>query len=90
MGINEEYDNVNESMYLDNLEEVKKYCNDIICYYSKNDPVCMMRGLSSEHFGELSVNASVPVAEHGIAAHTAYWRCEDIAKCIWSLAHGDM
>lgn len=59
-------------------------------YYSKNDPVCMMRGLSSEHFGELSVNASVPVAEHGIAAHTAYWRCEDIAKCIWSLAHGEM
>lgn len=37
LGINEEYDNVNESMYLDNLKEVKEYCNDIICYYSKND-----------------------------------------------------
>lgn len=38
LGINEEYDNVNESMYLDNLKDVKEYCNDIVCYYSKNDP----------------------------------------------------
>lgn len=38
LGINEEYDNVNESMYFDNLIDVKKYCDDIICYYSKNDP----------------------------------------------------
>lgn len=38
LGINEEYDSVNESMYLDNLEDVKNYCNDIICYYSDNDP----------------------------------------------------
>lgn len=37
-GINEEYDTVNQSMYLDNLEEIKKYCDDIICYYTKNDP----------------------------------------------------
>ena len=38
LGINEEYDTVNKSMYFDNLEDVKKYCNDIICYYSDNDP----------------------------------------------------
>lgn len=38
LGINSEYDNVNESMYFDNLSDVKNYCNDIICYYSKNDP----------------------------------------------------
>jgi len=38
LGINEEYDNVNETMYFDNLVDVKNYCNDIICYYSKNDP----------------------------------------------------
>jgi predicted alpha/beta hydrolase family esterase len=38
LGINEEYDNVNETMYFDNLSAVKKYCNEIICYYSKNDP----------------------------------------------------
>ena len=37
-GINEEYDTVNRSMYFENLEEVKKYCDDIICMYSDNDP----------------------------------------------------
>lgn len=38
LGINEEYDAVNESMYIDNIEEVQKYVNDIICFYSDNDP----------------------------------------------------
>ena len=37
-GINEEYDTVNESMYLDNIEEVRQYAKDIICFYSDNDP----------------------------------------------------
>ena len=37
-GINEEYDTVNGSMYFDNLCDIKKYCNDIICFYSDNDP----------------------------------------------------
>ena len=38
LGINEEYDAVNNSMYFDNIEDVKNYCDDIICYYSDNDP----------------------------------------------------
>lgn len=38
LGLNEDYDNVNETMYFNNLIDVKKYCGDIICYYSKNDP----------------------------------------------------
>ncbi|MBR4830473.1 MAG: alpha/beta hydrolase [Bacilli bacterium] len=38
LGIDEEYDSVNESMYTNNLAEIKNYCNDIICYYSDNDP----------------------------------------------------
>ena len=37
-GINEEYDTVNGSMYLDNVEDVKQYAQDIICFYSDNDP----------------------------------------------------
>lgn len=37
-GINEEYDAVNQSMYFENLAEVKKYANEIICFYSDNDP----------------------------------------------------
>ncbi len=38
LGINEEYDAVNESMYFDNLEDVKNYAQEIICIYSNNDP----------------------------------------------------
>ena len=38
LGINEEYDAVNESMYFNNLEDVKKYAEEIICFYSDNDP----------------------------------------------------
>ena len=38
LGINEEYDNVNKSMYFDNLEDVKQFADEIICFYSDNDP----------------------------------------------------
>ena len=38
LGINEDYDTVNKTMYLDNLEEVKQYAKEIICFYSDNDP----------------------------------------------------
>ena len=38
LGINEEYDAVNESMFFNDLISVKKYANEIICFYSDNDP----------------------------------------------------
>lgn len=36
-GIDEAYDNVNKTMYFDNLVDVKAYADDIICFYSDND-----------------------------------------------------
>lgn len=38
LGIDKDYDAVNESMYFDTLSDVKKHCSDIVCYYSNNDP----------------------------------------------------
>lgn len=38
LGIDEDYDTVNKTMYSDNLEDIKNYCNDIVCYYTENDP----------------------------------------------------
>lgn len=38
LGIDPDYDAVNESMYFDNLTDVKNYCDDIVCFYSDNDP----------------------------------------------------
>lgn len=37
-GIDKDYDAVNGSMYFNNLKDIKKYCDDIICFYSDNDP----------------------------------------------------
>ena len=37
-GIDEDYDDVNRGMYLENLTDVKNYCDDIICFYTDNDP----------------------------------------------------
>ena len=38
LGIDPDYDAVNEPMFLDNLDDIKKYCDNIICFYSDNDP----------------------------------------------------
>lgn len=38
LGINEDYDAVNESMYFDNLSDIREYSDDIVCFYSDNDP----------------------------------------------------
>ena len=38
LGIDPDFDAVNEPMFLDNLEYIKQYCDDIVCYYSNNDP----------------------------------------------------
>lgn len=38
LGIDKDYDAVNESMYFDNLTDIKDYCDDIVCFYSDNDP----------------------------------------------------
>ncbi len=38
LGINEEYDAVNRTMYFDNLQNVKQLANEIICFYLDNDP----------------------------------------------------
>ena len=38
LGIDPDYDTVNEPMYTDHLEDIKKYCSLIICFYSDNDP----------------------------------------------------
>lgn len=38
LGIDPDFDAVNSPMFLEDCSEVKKYCKNIICYYSDNDP----------------------------------------------------
>ena len=37
LGINSDFDTVNKPMFINNLEDIKKYCKKIICFYSDND-----------------------------------------------------
>lgn len=38
LGIDPDYDSVNESMFTDDYMDINYYCDDIVCYYSDNDP----------------------------------------------------
>ena len=38
LGIDPSFDAVNEPMFIDNLSDIKNYCDNIICFYSDNDP----------------------------------------------------
>ena len=38
LGIDPDFDQVNEPMFIDNLRDIKNYCDNIICFYSDNDP----------------------------------------------------
>lgn len=38
LGIDPDFDAVNSPMFIDNYTDIKIYCNEIICYYSDNDP----------------------------------------------------
>ena len=38
LGIDKDYDAVNEPMFMNNIEKVKDCCSDIVCFYSDNDP----------------------------------------------------
>ena len=44
---NNEYNLVNRSMYVRNLKNFKKYCKEVICFISKNDPYINLETLES-------------------------------------------
>lgn len=79
LGINEEYDNVNESMYLDNLKEVKEYCNDIICYYSKNDPYVKYE--VEKEFADTIADEQIIIEDGGhLNSESGYTEFEELLK----------
>ena len=63
LGINEEYDAVNESMYFDDLVDVKKCCRDIICFYSDNDPYVSFD--KEKEFADMIANKQVIIPNGG-------------------------
>lgn len=81
LGINEEYDAVNKSMYFDNLEDVKQYANEIICFYSDNDPYVKYE--SEKDFADKIATEQVFIPNAGhINSESGYDTFEDIVNYI--------
>ena len=79
LGINEEYDTVNKSMYFDNLQDVKRYVKEIICFYSDNDPYVNLE--AEKEFANTITDKSIllPKAGH-INSESGYDIFEDIVS----------
>ncbi len=76
-GINEEYDTVNTTMYLDNLEDVKQYSKEIICFYSDNDPYVKYEAEKDFVSKVATEEVFIPKAGH-INSESGYTTFEDI------------
>ena len=81
-GINEEYDTVNGTMYFDNLQDVKQYANEIICFYSDNDPYVKYE--AEKKFADTigTENILIPKAGH-INSESGYDTFEDIVNYLY-------
>lgn len=81
LGINDDYDDVNESMYLDNLEEVKNYCNDIVCLYSDNDPYVTFD--KEKEFADMIASTQIVIQNGGhLNSESGYDEFEELLKYI--------
>ena len=79
LGINEEYDTVNRTMYFDNLEDVKQYANEIICFYSNNDPYVKYE--VEKEFADTIATEQVLIPNAGhINSESGYDTFEDIVS----------
>lgn len=77
LGIDPDFDSVNESMYIDNYKDVKKYCNKIVCYYSDNDPYVNFS--VEKEFADTIADKQYVIANGGhINAETGYTEFTEI------------
>lgn len=81
LGINDDYDAVNESMYLDNLEEVKNCCDDIVCLYSDNDPYVAFD--KEKEFADMIASTQIVIQNGGhLNSESGYDEFEELLKYI--------
>ena len=79
LGIDSDFDAVNEPMFIDNFDDVKKYCKDIVCYYSDNDPY--VKYDVEKAFADKLTDKQYIIKNGGhINAETGYTKFEEILK----------
>ena len=74
-----DFDAVNKPMFLNNLEDIKNYCNNIVCFYSDNDPYVKFDVEKS--FAD-SISTEQHIIKNGghINSETGYTKFEEILK----------
>lgn len=81
LGINEEYDMVNKSMYFDSLKEIQKYCQDIVCFYSDNDPYVTY--LKEKEFADTITDQQILIKDGGhLNSEAGYTEFSELLKYI--------
>lgn len=81
LGINPDYNAVNEPMYFDNLEDVKDYCDDIVCFYSDNDPYVEFN--IEKQFADAVADEQIVIKDGGhINSESGFTKFEEILNYI--------
>ncbi len=62
-GVSEDYDEVNKTMFADDIKKVKEYAEDIVCIYSDNDPY--VKKEAEEDFANIVSNKQIIIAGGG-------------------------
>ena len=79
LGIDTDFDSVNKPMFLDNLEDIKNYCDNIICFYSDNDPYVPLN--VEKVFADTISNEQYIIANGGhINAESGYTEFQELLK----------
>ncbi len=79
LGIDPDFDSVNKPMFIDNIDNVKQYCNNIVCYYSDNDPYVKYN--IEKDFADKLTDKQYIIKNGGhINAETGYTKFEEILK----------
>lgn len=81
LGIDPDFDAVNKPMFIDNYQEVKNYCSNIVCYYSDNDPYVKYDAEKEFADGITSNQIVIKNAGH-INAESGYTTFEKILESI--------
>ena len=68
-------------MFIENFEDIKEYCNDIICYYSDNDPYVKFEVEKSFADAISKEQHIIKNGEH-INAESGYTKFEEILKVL--------
>ena len=81
LGIDKDFDSVNEPMFIDNYKDVKNYCNDITCFYSANDPYVKYE--VEKEFADTLTDKQIIIKNGGhVNAESGYTKFDEILEIL--------